>query len=901
MEQSFQNSLPTIEHAGYLQPLDALPAYLFAEGEASMPHTGQFACHFCGVGTSARVPLQIKHIPGSGQPLGGVFQLSLQGQHAEFPALLHGGYLQLLTEEPVVSPGELLEGHLETEKGRQAMRIRAFDTLLEPDGSTLAQRFLVHPGDLEQDHPQVLDLVPTVGCRKFQRALGEKPSLYPLHLRPSVLDITGRRVPLFYEEALERFADLVLEHRPPRARTLLYASGQIDYFAVFAIQEVFRLLGVRNMTSNCEHGYLSGGLYKSFVAGDPGPFVSIEQALQTEQPLYLLNGWNGSRTHPPIFQGLLQHPQLDAYLVEVMMTETARDLASRLGPERVLIIRSGGDSHLALAIAHEILCRYPGAIEERFLTHFAERESFEAFAALARSDTYEAHAVAARLAPEFKYRERILRGIHEIAAKLVRQGSVPVHIPSMGFSQTRGIVPHCLWANLLAMLGKFGLKADRSLAGGVLQLPGQANHETHLQGLSPQHFMGRIPVSDAGAAEAAQRLGLPSDAYDKTLMVTARSALDFSEPDSRKELYIFFGGQFAANMMNRPRWLRKLTAQQAQFIVIDPAPDEFALKHAALILPTPPHVAATRLFQSGEWRLSLSLPRRQPSSQTRSDATIVYDLMGTIARMLRTNRSLWLQHPDLSQLISSGYMAERFEASGLPRLEGEVNRALLWERIQSYLSGEGGNGQPLYCRPEHADGQTITWSELLTQGQLLHGGIGQRRQILDYDRPEDLPFQDLYRQGVKYRFFVPTEIDLNIPRGLVLSTGRASLWEDSEHPDPTLEMFNFDKMTPPMNLPADSPLFVSHMLAERYNLAAGDRVWVTNRETRHAMVLKVIPTARLKGETVYLSIHKNRRELERHQYVNLLTSHRVRCPYTGQSGHKLTRVELQKVEDSLRP
>ena len=89
------------------------------------------------------------------------------------------------------------------------------------------------------------------------------------------------------------------------------------------------------------------------------------------------------------------------------------------------------------------------------------------------------------------------------------------------------------------------------------------------------------------------------------------------------------------------------------------------------------------------------------------------------------------------------------------------------------------------------------------------------------------------------------------------------------------------------------------MLAERYNLSEGDRVWVTNRETRHAMILPVVPTSRLKGETVYLSIHKNKAELEQDRDPNLLTSHRVRCAYTGQSGHKLTRVELQKVEDHL--
>lgn len=479
--------------------------------------------------------------PAAVSPMAGVFYVESGPLAGVYPALLHGGYLQLMTSLALVAIGAEIEGELELDEMRQRLKARAFDLLLEPDGQILSQRFMLHPAYLEAHAQAPYHLQPTPGCSRLHDALAEGPGREPLHLRPSVLDITGRRVPLFYEEALERFAHLVLEHRPPRARTLLYASGQLDYFAVFAMQEVFRLLGVRNMTSNCEHGYLSGGIYKAFVAGQPGPFVTIAQALNQPQGLYLLSGWNGAVTHPPVFQALLQQPDLDVWLVDVMHTETAKQLSNHVGPERVLLIRSGGDSHLALAIAHELLSQYPGALEQRFLTHFAEADSFERFAALARSDNFRPQAVADRIAPEFAYRERILSGIRQIAQQLARPESVPVHIPSMGLSQTGGIVPHCLWANLLAMLGKFGLTPEGLLAGGVLQLPGQANDETHLQGLSPQHFMGRIPVDLDGAAEAALRMGLPPDAYDKVLQVTPRSALDFSEPDSRRELYLFLG------------------------------------------------------------------------------------------------------------------------------------------------------------------------------------------------------------------------------------------------------------------------------------------------------------------------------------------------------------------------
>ncbi|MEZ0368366.1 MAG: molybdopterin dinucleotide binding domain-containing protein, partial [Candidatus Sericytochromatia bacterium] len=219
-----------------------------------------------------------------------------------------------------------------------------------------------------------------------------------------------------------------------------------------------------------------------------------------------------------------------------------------------------------------------------------------------------------------------------------------------------------------------------------------------------------------------------------------------------------------------------------------------------------------------------------------------------------------------------------------------------WQRIQDYYSGAGGNCKALYCEPRHADGTPVTWDDLLAQGNLIHGRSGSSRQVLDYDLPGHSPFLDLYGEPVKYRFFVPTARDLLLSEGLILCTGRSALSEQSARTAFAVSTFNTGKLTPAYELPAENPLFISQMLAERYNLSPGDRVWVTNRETRVAMVLSVMPTSRLKGEIVYLSIHKNRAELDQGRLPNLLTSHRLRCPYTGQTGHKLTRVELHKVE-----
>ncbi|PKL76745.1 MAG: hypothetical protein CVV27_08645, partial [Candidatus Melainabacteria bacterium HGW-Melainabacteria-1] len=275
---------------------------------------------------------------------------------------------------------------------------------------------------------------------------------------------------------------------------------------------------------------------------------------------------------------------------------------------------------------------------------------------------------------------------------------------------------------------------------------------------------------------------------------------------------------------------------------------------------------------------------------------ILYDLMACIGRQLRASRSLWLQHPDLAQLIRDGYFSQRFEAPELRRIDGEVSRPQLWERIQAYYAGDGEQDRSLYCRPLHADGRPVSWDDLLTQGSLIHGGVGSHRQRLDYTDPAAVPFADIYGQPVKYRFFVPHEQDLALARGLILCTGRSALSEQSARTAFAVNTFNSGKLSPPYELPAENPLYISQMLAERYNLAEGDRVWVTNRDTRLAMVLTVMPTSRLKGESVYLSIHKNRAEFEQSRYPNLLTSHRLRCPYTGQTGHKLTRVELRKLE-----
>src|SRR5262249_20596754 len=158
-------------------------------------------------------------------------------------------------------------------------------------------------------------------------------------------------------------------------------------------------------------------------------------------------------------------------------TESAKALAKQLGKERVLLIRPRADPHLALAVAHEILERHPGAVHRTFIERFADTESFQRFATLAGSPQFEPGRVAERIAPEPEYVERLHLGILGIAARLADPERIPINIPSVGLSQTSGVVAHCLWGNVMAMVGKYGLLADGSPAGGTLRIPGQINAE----------------------------------------------------------------------------------------------------------------------------------------------------------------------------------------------------------------------------------------------------------------------------------------------------------------------------------------------------------------------------------------------------------------------------------------
>ncbi len=741
---------------------------------------------------------------------------------------------------------------------------------------------------------------PSKGCVKLRHSTMNKKVAYPIHTTPSVLDpSTGLRKAISYEQAINQLSDMLLDHMQPHKRSLVYASGQIDYFAIFAMQEVFRLLGIRNLTGNAEHCLNAGAVHNEMLTGQEGPFLTLDQAMQGEDRLYILNGWNGVITHPPAFNQLKQKQNLDAYIFEVMESESALEIAKKIGDERVILIKAKGDSLLAMAVAHEIIHHHPEAVSSTFIERFANQASFNEYQTLVKSDVYSAQNVAKQIAAEPEFEARTVKAIMDIAAKLANPNIVPIVMPSVGLSQSSGVVAHCLWGSLLALVGKFGLDTDSSPLGGVLRLPGQINAESEVQGLSRKYFMGRIPMDQA--PEAARRMGLPDDAYQDTVNDQPRAALDYSDDVDEDELFLCFGTQFEANMPNRKRWLNKLSQSKNTLVVVDPIPDSWSLKNAQLIIPSPPHPATPKLYQNGEWRLTLSMPQKKAASQTRSDATIIYDVMANITQRLMKDKKLAKQHSLLAKLCKSGYLQERFlepdlaNSKGLVRQEGEVNRAQLFERIQDYL--HGGNG-PLYCSFDHANGEPIDWQELVTAGSLLYGGVGKNRFMLDYKDEHCHPFKDIYRKPGAFKFFSPQPEDLELPTGIILNSGRGTLSNNPQRIRFATSTFNSGKATPLDNIPDEHPLYVSQKVARDKSLKTGDWAQLTGAYG-DTIDLPVVVSSRVKGDSLYVSFHRARSQELRNLYVNDITDHKARCRYSSQSQLKIPTVDICKLDTKI--
>lgn len=889
----------TIEHAGILPDLPGLPAFVAPDGPPKGSGPKPTACSYCGVGDAGFV-VDRASPPPAALPLDGVgvLEVSIAGTIRSFPARARDEQtLVVETSLELCTEGGYVQGVVVIDGQRIELKAKEIERSVDASGGIEEQVFERLRTAVRSKTLKVVDTDPTGGCVKLRTSAMRQGSAYPIHIQPSALVRgQGRREALGYEQAIERLAELVLDHRRPGGRTLVYASGQIDYFTIFAMQEVLRLLGVRNLTGNAEHCLNAGAVHNEVLTGQEGPFMTIPQALEGPGRFYLLNGWNGRVSHPPVYRALLRRPDFDGVLVEVMVTETAKGVARKLGAERVVLVRPGSDPHLALGVIHRLLRHHPSAIDRRFIERFSDAQSFLQLAELALTDRFETAQVARRIAPEPEYVERIAAAIELIAAKLADPEIVPINLPSVGLSQSTGIVAHCLWGSALASVGKFGLAPDGTPRGGVVRIPGQINAESEVQGLSRKSFLGRIPMADAD--EAAARMGLPAGAYQRALDDEPRAALDYSDPTpGTRELLLCFGTQLEANMPNRPRWLAKLHDPDTTVVVVDPIPGPWATEHAVLIVPSPPHPAVCKLYQNGEWRLSLSVPNKQAPAQTRSDATILYDLMAAVVDRIDGDPEVAAAHPDLAGLLESGYLRPRFcdlgAEGGLRRLGGEVSRPQLWARVQSYL--HGGRG-PLYCSFDDEHGEPISWERLLAEGSIVYGGVGTHRFVLDYDDPRARPFRDIYREPGAFRFFLPTEHDLRIPEGIIFNSGRSSLSDERGRIHFATATFNSGKATPVVGMPDEHPLHVGPGLAEELGLAPGQWLRVSSPRSEASIDLPVVVSDRVKGRSVYVSFHRSAAQDGRGLFINEITDHEGRCPYSSQVKLKTPSVLLRPIE-----
>ena len=883
----------TIEHAGYLDDLDRIPAYVLGQAKNTKAERC-YSCCFCGVGDSGFIKRNETELSADeiSVPSGKEGSLTIQqgGKEVTYPALLDAdNNLQLRSNAAFASDQQVVKGELCIGGQTQVVRARAGE-FEKVDDSGIQHLSLMHSGGSNSEI-RITQSVPTKGCIKLTLSMMRQKPAYPIHIQPSYLDKeTGKRVGITYDEAIDRFADFLLAHRGELGRTLMYACGQLDYFSIFAIQEVFRLLGVRNLTGNAEHCLNAGAVHNEILTGQEGPFLTIDQSVNGDNRLFLLNGWNGYITHPPAFRSIVKRAELDAYIIEVMVSESAIELAKRLDADRVLLIKSGSDPHLALAVANEIINHHLDAISEDFLTVFADSQSFENYRSLAEAPRFDPVRVAKRIAAEEQYVGRLTSAIKAIARKLAKPETVPINIPSVGLSQTSGVVAHCLWGDLFAMLGKYGLNSDGSVAGGTLRIPGQINAESEVQGLSRKYFLGRVSMNQA--AEVAARMGLPAHAYDMTVADVPRAALDYSDLDDKNELFVCLGTQFEANMMERKRWLNKLEQDSVATVVIDPIPDPYSVEHAELIIPSSPHPATTKLYQNGEWKLSLSCPHKQAPEHCRSDATIIYDVMFRIGEKLKSDLGLQRSHPDLSEFATNGYIDSRFGA-GLNRIDGETDREQLWQRIQDYLHGGSG---PLYCSFDDENGKPIEWQELIDKGAITYGGVGTTRFVLDYENPGNSPFADIFGKARLFKFFTPDETDLAYPHGIVLNSGRSPLSQDKKKIRYATSTFNSGKSTPIVDLPDENPIHMSSLLAQKYGLKTGDLAELSSRHHENVVTLPVEVNDRVKGDSLYVSFHKSRGQMQRGHYINDVTSRLGRCQYSAQTSVKSSEVHVRKIQ-----
>jgi hypothetical protein len=230
--------LSVIEHTGQLAALTEIPAFLIPDHKPRPADGSRYSCSFCGVGDSALVVRESSGPAESGRSFVGEGTLTIEqaGGRIEIPASLQAdGRLMLPNVDSSAVSGPLLSGTLTIGEVTRPVVARAVKDGSDPDHRV----WKIATAAVSSQKTKLKEKVPSPGCMKLQSSMGQQRPAFPIHVQPTELEPeSGDRRALTYQQAIESLADLLLEHRPPHARTLIYACGQIDYFTIFAFQEV---------------------------------------------------------------------------------------------------------------------------------------------------------------------------------------------------------------------------------------------------------------------------------------------------------------------------------------------------------------------------------------------------------------------------------------------------------------------------------------------------------------------------------------------------------------------------------------------------------------------------------------------------------------------------------------
>lgn len=836
MTNVFTRPLPTLPHVGYLEDLQSFPDWLPLPAHITPDQHPIYA------------PTGIEGIAHHTQNLyrseswdldAGLYTLNayFMGQWIETSVTL-SEHILTLQQNIQIAPGHgVVLVELSQGESRWTVMIRALLPLLSEENET-PPRFQIYKTLLQQKaHTLELDTQkhpPLPGNVSLQLRHGIQRSLFGIQQQPSVLDVTGQRVAISAEEAYGRLADLLLAHRPPYGRTLVYADGDLDLFDYFALQEVGRLLGIRNL-----HGSSSWGA-EALATGQAllktQVHHTLEDILSLSQPVFLFNGWNGLIHHPVAFEKLVEHPTAHIWIIDSLMQESAKYLLAQHPRCEVMLIRPGSEGILALCLARCLM-------ENHGFSDSAP--GFKDYAAVTQSSIFELDPMIAELVADPQDTEHLKEQILRLASALANPEQQAAHIPGNSLYQSGGTQAYCLWHNLLELVNK-------RYEWQSFDTRNEGQQITHF---GPHRFFGNVPMSETGCQQAALRMGLPEDAYATLHTENVRPIQDFLSPSqgNQRELIICIGhGLEARWIRDHDQWYEKVRSTDAVLVVLDSMPGPFMQRHAALCLPLSPEMSQYQLRQEGCSRWYHDLPQKKAPKHTHSTATWLYRTMDVLTQALQHSTHIQKGHPDLAR--HQDYLSLRFSSQKLPYKETEICRQTLWERMQAYMEYQG-----VYETP---------WEALFTETTVA------------LEPPPS---------GI-FHYFAPQLNDFSQPREPVLNIGssvpNASFQQVRHAINASTRGHAYDYGT----MPKERVLFISPLLAEQQGLSNGNRVELGQTGVS-PIQCQVAISHDLKDKTLYFSHYLSQEELNTRQVMPWSRFRAQICPYSQVPLLKKVQVE----------